>query len=399
LSFAFAAALATVWCLWLLRHPERLNSSSNGFTIGGGGDPLTALDPRGRTSRVTELWALLGAWSAVALLTAAYVSWPRVTNPTIVALSFLLVVLIVAAVSTLWVAVATSVLAFVCFNFFFLPPVGTFTIADPENLVALFSLLAVSIIASHLSAQARRRTRHAMALAIEREHLLEERKEAELVRRSGELKSALLASLSHDLKTPLTAVTVAASNLRASWLTEDQRREQTDIVLAELAHLNRLFQNLVEMARIETNAVAAEREWVQPAEIIDAAAGQVAQALKEHKVDINLAAEGTFVRLDPRLMSAAIAHVLENAAQYSPPGSTIIVKVDVSSTEARISVRDRGVGIAPQDLERVFDRLYRGAAAGQHKFGTGMGLAITRGLVVAQSGRVWAESHPEGGGR
>lgn len=358
---------------------------------------MTTLDPRGRTSRAAEIWSLLGAWSAVAVLTAAYVSWLRVTNPTIVALSFLLVVLIVAAVSTLWVAVATSVLAFVCFNFFFLPPVGTLTIADPENLVALFSLLAVSIIASHLSAQARRRAKDAMALAIEREHLLEERKEAEMVRRSGELKSALLASLSHDLRTPLTAATVAASNLTASWLTEEQRREQTDIVLAELAHLSRLFQNLVEMARIETNAVAAEREWVQPAEIVDAAAGQVAHALKEHKVDIDVAAEGTFVRLDPRLTSAALAHVLENAAQYSPPASTIAVTVEVSSREMRITVRDRGVGIAPQDLEHVFDRLYRGAAAGQHKFGTGMGLAITRGLVVAQGGRVWAESHPEGG--
>ncbi|MBI3261936.1 MAG: PAS domain-containing sensor histidine kinase [Acidobacteria bacterium] len=374
-----------------------MNSATNRFTMGGGSGPLTTLDPHGRTSRAAELGSLLAAWAAVALLTAAYVSWLRVTNPTIVALSLLLVVLIVAAVSTLWVAVATSVLAFVCFNFFFLPPVGTFTIADPENLVALFSLLAVSIIASHLSAQARRRARDAMVLAIEREHLLEERRDAEMVRRSGELQSALLASLSHDLKTPLTAVTVAASNLRASWLTEDQRREQIDIVLAELAHLNRLFQNLVEMARIETKAVAAEREWVQPAEIVDAAAGQVAHALKEHKMNRDLAAEGTLVRLDPRLTSAALAHVLENAAQYSPPGSTIDVTVDVSTTEMRITVRDRGVGIAPCDLEKVFDRSYRGAAAGQHKFGTGMGLAITRGLVVAQGGRVWAESPREGG--
>lgn len=393
-SFALAVAGATAWCLWLLRHPDRLNSGRNGLTIGGE-TPVTTPEPR--ASRLAEIRALLGAWAGVTLLTVVYALWLRVTNPTIVALSFLLVVLIVAAVSTLWVAVATSVLAFVCFNFFFLPPVGTFTIADPENLAALFSLLAVSIIASHLSAQARRRARDAMALAIEREHLLEERKEAELVRRSGELKSALLASLSHDLKTPLTAVTVAANNLKASWLTEDQRREQTDIVLAELAHLNRLFHHLVEMARIETHAVEAEREWVQPAEIVDAAASQVADALNEHRLEIAGAADGTLVRLDPRLTSAALAHVLENAAQYSPRGSTIDVSVNVSPSDMRIVVRDRGVGIAPQDLEKVFDRSYRGAAAGRHKFGTGMGLAITRGLVVAQGGRVWAESPPEGG--
>ena len=110
------------------------------------------------------------------------------------------------------------------------------------------------------------------AIAIERTQLLEERKEAEVVRRGAELKSALLASLGHDLKTPLTAVTVAANNLNASWLTPDQRREQAEIVRMELGRLNRLFQDIVDMARIETNAVAAEPEWVQPAEIVEAAA-------------------------------------------------------------------------------------------------------------------------------
>ncbi|MBI4478099.1 MAG: DUF4118 domain-containing protein [Acidobacteria bacterium] len=358
---------------------------------------VTIRPPSLRAVRIGDLAWLLGGCCAIALVTAAYTRWLGVTNSTIVALSFLLVVLIVAAVSTLRVSLATSVLAFICFNFFFLPPVGTFTIADPENLVALFSLLAVSIVASHLSAQARRRARDAMALAIEREHLLEEKKEAEMVRRSEELKSALLASLSHDLRTPLTAVTVAASNLKASWLTDEQRREQIEIVLEELGRLNRLFQNLVEMARIETNAVAAEQEWVQPSDIIEAAAAQVEHALNEHSLEVRSALEGAFVRLDPRLTSAALARVLENAAQYSPSGSTLTVQADVADGVVRITVRDRGAGIAAQDLDHVFDRSYRGAAARQRQFGTGMGLAITRGLVAAQGGNVEARNHPEGG--
>jgi two-component system sensor histidine kinase KdpD len=144
-----------------------------------------------------------------------------------------------------------------------------------------------------------------------------------VVRRSTELKSALLASLSHDLRTPLTAVMVAANNLNASWLSPEQRREQTDIVLAELERLNRLFHNLVEMARIDTNAVAPEREWVHPAEIVEAAVRQVEHSLAGHRVEVDIAAEGTLVRLDPQLTSAALAHVLENAAQYSPPASEI----------------------------------------------------------------------------
>ena len=467
-------------------------------------------------------------------MTALYFSWLGVTNPTIVALSFLLVVLIVATVSTRWVAIATSLLAFLCFNFFFLPPVGTWTIADPENWLALFTLLAVSIVASHLSSQARRRAQEATArrdelarlfeltrdillttdtadavalvarsiarrfglggvticlpeppgwklhhsgertfgmaterlngalaaararlefnahegtysghsridtsdgigawlvplrlgtravgllalqgdniepgtrdaiagvtaIAIERTQLLEERKEAEVVRRGAELKSALLASLGHDLKTPLTAVTVAANNLNASWLTEEERLEQAEIVRTELARLNRLFQDIVDMARIETNAVAAEPEWVQPAEIVEAATRQAGQILAAHRLDIDVAMDKTLVRLDPRLTSAALAHLLENAGQYSPPGSKIAVSATVSSDEVHIAVRDHGPGIASQDFDHVFERSYRGLDARRQRFGTGMGLAITRGLLAAEGGRVWAENHPEGG--
>jgi two-component system sensor histidine kinase KdpD len=454
----------------------------------------------------------------------------HVTNPTIVALLFLLVVLIVATISTRRVAVATSLMAFACFNFFFLPPVGTFAIAEAQNWVALFTLLAVSIVASHLSSQVRRRAQEAMArrdelarlfdltrdillttdtgnavalvarfiatrfglagvsiclpdspawqqhhsnegipdigmdrleraiavartgdpgderveaghtrfegaaagwlvplrigtrpigilalhaadveagtrdaiagvtaIAIERTHLLVEREEAEVVRRGAELKAALLAALSHDLKTPLTAVTVAADNLNASWLTDDQRREQADIVRVELERLNRLFQDIVDMARIETHAVAAEREWVEPGEIVEAAARQVAHAIRSHTLDVDPGHDKLLVRVDPRLTSAALAHVLENAGQYSEPGSTISVRVHVSADDLQISVRDRGAGIPPEDLGHVFERFYRGAGAREQRFGTGMGLAITNGLLAAQGGRAWAGNHPDGG--
>jgi two-component system, OmpR family, sensor histidine kinase KdpD len=498
---------------------------------------LTSLSHRpafARRGSARGFGALLVGLAAIGLLTALYFSWLGVTNPTTVALSFLLVVLIVATVSKRWVAVATSLMAFLCFNFFFLPPVGTLTIADPQNWVALFTLLAVSIVASHLSSQVRRRAQEATArrdelarlfdltrdillttdtadavalvaryiarrfglagvticlpdprgwklhhsgerlfeigtgrldaalaaararlefdaheraycghtrievpggtsvwlvplrlgthpigllalqgedvepgtrdaiagvtaIAIERTHLLEERSEAEVVRRGAELKSALLASLSHDLKTPLTAVAVAANNLDASWLTSEQRREQTAIVRAELGRLNRLFQDIVDMARIETNAVSAEPEWVQPAEIVEAAARQAEQALFLHKLDVDAGTDRALVRLDPRLTSAALAHLLENAGQYSPPGSAITVTTTLSSDELQIAVRDHGVGITPQDLDHLFERFYRGLDARQQRFGTGMGLAITRGLLAAEGGRVWAENHPAGG--
>src|SRR4029079_180005 len=124
------------------------------------------------------------------------------------------------------------------------------------------------------------------AIAVERAQLLDERKAAELARQSEELKSALLASLGHDLRTPLTAIRVAASNLQASWLHDEDRREQSDIILAEVERLNRLFQNILEMARIGSGAVAADVRWVHPAEIFEAACDQVEHALRQHRVDL-----------------------------------------------------------------------------------------------------------------
>jgi len=208
---------------------------------------------------------------------------------------------------------AKVIVASLSFNFFFLAPVGTLRIADPQNLAELFTLLTVSLLASHLSSQVR---------------------EAQVLRRAAELKSALLESLSHALKTPLTAVTIAANNLNAAALTAEERQEQAGIVRAELDRLNRMFQDIVDMARIETRSVAAEKEWVQPAEIVEAAARQVESSCDEHPLDVELNGDRSLVRVDPRLTSAALAHVLENAGQYSPAGTPIDINVlEISSKD------------------------------------------------------------------
>jgi len=328
-----------------------------------------------RVQRAAEVRALLLGLLALGLLTAAFV-WLHLANPTIVSLSFLVVVLVVATISTRRVAIVTSIGASFCFNFFFLEPVGTLRISNPQNLAELFTLLIVSVFASHLSSQVR---------------------EAQVLRRSAELKSALLESLGHALKTPLTAVTVAANNLNSASLTREERDEQAAIVRAELDRLNRLFQDIVDMARIETRAVAAEREWVQPAEIVEAAARQVEPACDAHPLEIDIGGDHSLVHVDPRLTSAALAHVLENAGQYSPAGSRIDISVAVDDNELRIAVRDRGLGIKADEQHRVFDRSYRGAGAQLQRFGTGMGLTIAQGLVAAEGGRIWAANHPQGG--
>ena len=471
--------------------------------------------------------------AALAAVTVALRGGLGVANPTIAALTYLLVVLLVATLSRFWVALAASVLALVALNYFFMPPIGTLTIADPENWVALVALLVVSAIGSQLSSSARARAREALArrdelsrlfdlsrdillttesaeahrmlarsiarrfdldyvaiclpasdgwalheggpaavaparadldealraaqaviefnardrtygghrevigpkgarvllvplrlggraigllasagravepgtmdalagivaIAVERAQFLEERKAAELARQSGELKSALFASLGHDLRTPLTAIRVAAGNLQGGWASEDERRAQSAIVLAEVERLSRLFQNILDMARIETRAVTAQREWVTPAEIVEAAALQVREATRAHQLQIN-ADWSTAVHVDPRITSAALAHLLENAAQYSPAGTTIGVDANAGGQGLTITVRDDGPGLDAADLPHLFESFYRGREARRHSIGTGMGLAISRGMLASEDGRLWAENRPGGG--
>jgi two-component system sensor histidine kinase KdpD len=458
----------------------------------------------------------------------------QVSNATTVALGFLIVVLLVAATARLWVAVTVSCVAMLAFNFFFLPPVGTLTIADPQNWIALFAFLAVSLVASNLSAVARARTQEAVArrdelgrlfdlsrdvllitesqeanaslaafisrrfdldyiaicvphgsewiqfeagpqsltleprdlsaafsslaqaggtgddalsdaghrflnagsravrlvplrlgsrpigllaaagrpiepgtfdalaglaaIAIERAQFLDERKAADLARQGEALKSALLASLGHDLRTPLTAIRVAAGNLQASWPDERERREQSDLILMEVERLTRLFQNILEMARIDAGAVTEDMRWVAPSEIIEAARSSVEHALRSRAIDVAVDSE-RLVRLDPRLTSAALSQLLENAAYYAPATLPIHVSASVGDEGLTITVRDRGPGIPERDLPHVFERFYRGANVKDRRSGTGMGLAIAKGLLAVGRGRIVAENCPDGGVR
>jgi two-component system sensor histidine kinase KdpD len=235
-----------------------------------------------------------------------------------------------------------------------------------------------------------------VAIAIERAHFLEDRKQAELTRQSEALKTTLLASLGHDLRTPLTAIRVAATNVKAPWMTEAERLEQSDLILAEAERLTRLFQNVLEMARIDAGPIATESRLVHPSEIVAAARSQVEQALQAHPLDVRIIADVP-VRVDPRLTATAVGHLLENAAQYAPAGTGIDVSAGVANDELRITIRDHGPGIDPADLPHLFERFYRGAAAQTRTSGTGMGLWIARGLLAAEHGQVWAHNCPDGG--
>lgn len=328
---------------------------------------------------------LLLALAGVAAITFGSITWFQVSNPAIVSASYLMVVLLVAATSPLWVAVVTSFTAMLCLNFFFLPPLGSFFVTEAQNWVVLFAFLAVSLLGSNLSAMARARTEQALVRA----QLVEERRKAELSRQSEELKTALLASIGHDLRTPLTAIRVAAGNLKASWLTETDRQEQADLVTAEVERLTHLFENVLEMVRIDAGAVRSESRLTHPSEIVSAAQQQVEHSLQQHAVDVSLDSDQP-VRVDPRLTTTALARLLENAAQYGPPQSTIHLSAGIDGTALRISVRDHGPGLTADDFDHLFERFFRGQAAKARASSTGMGLWIARGLLAAEGGTLTA---------
>jgi two-component system sensor histidine kinase KdpD len=477
-----------------------------------------------------DVTVLIANLLALAAAAAVLRQLPDVSATT-VALAFLLVVLGTATVGRLWTAIVVAIGAMLTLNFFFLPPLVTFTIANPQNWIALFAFLVVAVIASNLSAAALARASEAIAsrnevtrlfdltrdvllttetagaidalarhvarrfelpkvaiclptdrawrihqggsedvsidtvtlnmalarargtveydarqraygghvqiggergytlvplrhgtkavgllaasssnldigsldalagvvaIAIERVQFMTERDAAELVKQKADLAATLLASLSHDLRTPLTAIQAAVENLRGD-LTPDQRVEQARAASSELHRLTRLFQDILDMARIDAAAIRVDKQWVTAADVVDAASAHVRHALEGRALRVE-ADEHQEVEVDPRLVSVALSHVLDNAAQYSPADGEILVEARVEGNGLHVSVTDRGPGLDPGELDHLFERFYRGQAARQATFGTGMGLSITRGLLAAAGGRIWAEN-VQGGAR
>jgi len=308
--------------------------------------------------------SLAGFAVATAVLLAA-----GAAAPTTAALTYLLIVLALATAAPLWMAVVASIVAMAALNYFFLPPLGTFEISDSQNLVALVAFLAVAVAASELSTAARARARDAERAA---------------------LSATLLASLSHSVRTPITAIRTALSNLESGRLSEDEERDQAALARGELERLGRLFDEILDMARIDAGGVTVQRRWVTPAEVVDAAAAHAAPHLSGVRMRVE-ADERTAAEVDPRLTASALAHLIENAARYAHDGE-VEVRAWTDSQHLRFAVKDAGGGVRPSEIERLFEPFFRGEDVRQRISGTGMGLAITRGLLSAQRGRVWVEN-------
>jgi len=466
-------------------------------------------------NRLVKPAARLGVGYGIAALIVAGITFVGYRllhlNATAVALAFLLGVLGISAFYRWQHAVFMSVVATLAFNYYFLPPIRTFTIADPQNWIALFAFLVTAVTASELSARARRGSRTAIerrqelerlyafsqlllssdnsaellnsipryivesfgvrsaaislsnradiyrsgpaidgldshdlqvvglrgephieidkqvafmplhmgmrvvgsmgvsgsllsrqtleaigslvGVAVERAGAVEKLSRAEAARESEQLRAILLDSVTHEFRTPLTAIKASVTSLLGNPThTPEQRQELLTIINEESDRLNRLIGEAAEMAQIDANKVEYHLESAPIRPIVDEALEELKQLLAQHPVEVRIPADLPAARMDSARIKEVLVHLLENAAKYSPAGAPIRVTAEARNRTITVSVADRGPGIDDFEQSLVFEKFYRGRNQRVQVHGTGMGLAICKAIVEAHGGRIGVTS-------
>jgi len=451
---------------------------------------------------------LAGCAAALFVVVRLYTNVIHV-NPTTVALTFLVSVLIVSALWGLRYALFTAFVAAAAFNYYFLPPTGTFTIADTQNWVALFALLTTAVIASQLSDRARRQADEAVsrrrelerlysfsqqlltadnalqllnavphhvvesfgvsaaavyvpekgniyrsgievpeldvdqlksiiargepmvddarnlsytplkmgvrtvgaigvagnlsrqtlaamgsliAIAVERANAVETLARSEAAREGERLRSAILDSVTHEFRTPLTSIKASITSLLSTTgLSPDDRQELMTVINEESDRLNRLVGEAAEVAQLESHEFQLDLQACRVLDLLRAAVGDVKQTLGKHPVEIRVPEEIT-ARLDADRIKEVLVQLLENAAKYSAPESPIRITAELKDANLEVSVADQGAGIDDMEQVLIFDKFYRGKNQRYRVQGTGMGLAIARAIVEAHGGKIGVTS-------
>lgn len=301
-----------------------------------------------------------------------------------IAMVYLLAVVIVALRYSRGPAVFASVLSVAAFDMLFVPPRGTFTVHDAQYLLTFAIMLAVGLLISGLTESIRARARE--------QARLESAAEAE------RLRSTLLASISHDLRTPLAVMCGASSTLaeRGERLPREEREALARSVYEQAREMSEQVSKLLQMTRLELGGITLERQWESLAEIAAAVLARLRERLASHRVLLELPEDLPLVRVDAALLDQALANLLENAARHTPGGTLVRVRARREAGELVISVEDFGPGLPEGDAERIFAKFEHGASEGAAG-GVGLGLAICRAIVLLHGGRAWAERLPGGG--
>ncbi|HEU5279982.1 MAG TPA: ATP-binding protein [Gaiellaceae bacterium] len=327
--------------------------------------------------------------AAVAAVTGAVYALRPVAPILSLGVIYLFAVLPVAALWGLPYAVAVSVVSMLAFNFLFLPPTHTFRLADSENWVALAVYLVTAVSVSELAARARRR-------AAEAERLARDARDAETLRRSDAVKTAVLRSVSHDLRSPITAILTAGDVLETSaeTLSSEEREELHASIRLQARRLSRVVSNMLDLSKLEADAA-------QPAPELWTVDSLIARALEaigpdNERVEAVLPDDSHPVLVDAAQLEHALVNLLENALKFSSPTDPVELSADTVGDEVVLRVTDHGPGIPAGEREAIFEPFARGTS-GDRGAGSGLGLAIARGFVQLNGGRLWIDPAPARG--
>ena len=333
--------------------------------------------------------AALASVGLVAIATGAIYALRPVAPVLSLGVLYLFAVLPVAALWGLGYAIAVSLASMLAFNFLFLPPTHTLRLSDSENWVALAVYLVTAVSVRGLAARARRR-------AAEAERLAHEASEAEALRRSDAAKTAILRSVSHDLRSPITAIMTASDVLESSGdtLSRGEQEELHAAIRLQARRLSRFVSNMLDLSRLEAGAA-------RPAPELWTADGLVARAFEaigpeNERIDAVLPEDSPPVQVDATQLEHVLVNLLENALRFSSPADRIELRAESVGEELIVRISDNGPGIPLEERERIFDAFARGSGSDGSP-GTGLGLAIARGFTQLNGGRLWVEPHGSGG--
>jgi K+-sensing histidine kinase KdpD len=335
---------------------------------------------------------------AVALPIAVLEKLRPELSQTSIALILVLPVILVAVTQGRGAALYASILVGLSFNFFFIGPYYSFLITRPEDVVAFVVFVTTAVLVGQLSSRLEKRvlltekqSKELVHVRGEFERAAAQAAEADALRKSEQLKTALLDAVTHDLRTPLTSIKAAISTIRAESVSPEVQRELFEVIEEESDRLNHFIQGMMDLAKLQAGEVTLASRNVAPEEMVEDALLRAEPLLDGHPVEVAIASGLPSLKVDPRLISQVIFTLLENAAKYSGSSAKITISVRQKENNICFVVNDEGPGIPSELRRRVFEKFFR---AGLQP-GLGMGLAIARGIVQAHGGKIWIEDGPE----
>lgn len=354
------------------------------------------------SARLLVVARYLAAAVAVAIVTGAATPVADVLGLEAIVMLYLLAIILVAFKLYRGPAFFAAALSVAAFDFFFVPPAYTFAVKDPRHLLTFAVMFAVGLAISSLTfkvqsqgAAARERE---VATALERARVVADVEAARLQARTEELRSALLSTVSHDLRTPLATITGAATRLRDApegTLTASERVPLVESICSEAERLERLLVDLLAMTRLESGGLNVRREWIPVEEVVGSALSRLESALADRPVVVRVPEDASLVAVDPVLFSQVLVNLLENAMKYTPARSPLEIRASVGAAAFDVEISDRGPGVPPGAEKRIFEKFVRGEHPGVG--GVGLGLAICRGIVEAHGGTITARARDGGG--